>query len=367
VIEPPQWQPRLQLLSAYRADSHAAWADWLTATFSEFQWQTQELPGRHFRWRIRGNPLSWLDEFSDPAPAALVATSMVDLATVRGLHPVLGRVPALYYFHENQFAYPLGEHQVRSIEPQMVQLYGALTADRLAFNSRFNQTSFIDGVRALLARMPDGVPAGVPERLAAKSAVLPVPVLPVPASGERRDPGLILWNHRWEYDKDPDSFADALAALAQRGTDFRLALLGPRPARPPPALQRLRERFAHRIVADAHVPRAQYQAILGRAGIAVSTALHEFQGLAMLEAVSAGAAPLVPDALVYPEQYAETYRYPAGDTQALAQRLAQWLEFGAPAAPDVTSWTEQTLRPAWQRTLNSLTSTHRQPQPGSPP
>jgi len=350
--------PTVLLLSAYRADSHAAWADWLCNAFPAFTWQRAELPGRHFRWRIRGNPLSWVDEFSGPAPDALVATSMVDLATLRGLHPALAHVPALYYFHENQFAYPVGEHQARSIEPQMVQLYGALAADQVVFNSRFNRDSFLDGVGQLLARMPDAVPGGIVERLTARTAVLPVPIRPVAPAAADRDERLILWNHRWEYDKAPDAFADAVLELARRGLDFRLALLGARPPRAPAPLQALRQRFGERIVADGRVPRAEYQAILGRAGIAVSTALHEFQGLAMLEAVGAGAAPLVPDALAYTEQYPAEYRYPAGNGAALVDRLACWLTSGPPAPPGIRPWTEAALLPAWQPALQSLLSTN---------
>ncbi len=85
-------------------------------------------------------------------------------------------------------------------------------------------------------------------------------------------------------------------------------------------------------------------------GIAVSTAIHEFQGLGMLEAAGAGAAPLVPDALVYPEQYPRAYRYPAGDADALAARLGQWLG-DPPPAPDVSAWSEVALRPSWARLL----------------
>ncbi|MFW6093534.1 MAG: tRNA-queuosine alpha-mannosyltransferase domain-containing protein [Pseudomonadota bacterium] len=346
---------RLLLLSAYRADSHAAWSDWLTAAFADVHWQTLELPGRNFRWRIRGNPLSWLDALDPLTADALVATSMVDLATLRGLHPALARLPTLYYFHENQFAYPLGAHQARSIEPQMVQLYGALAADRLGFNSRFNLESFLDGVQRLLRRMPDAVPARVPERLAAKAEVLPVPVRPPAPAEAPRDPRLVLWNHRWEYDKAPELFAEALLALADRGVSFRLALLGARPEQPPAPLVRLREQLGGRIVADGKVARPQYAALLRRAGIVVSTALHEFQGLAMLEAVSAGAVPLVPDDLVYPEQYPPACRYPARDGAALAQRLQSWLEGTPPPAPDVRAWTEAALAGQWRSALAALT------------
>ena len=345
-------RPRIWLLSAYHADSHAAWADWLMQTFTDFDWQLIELPGRHFRWRIRGNPLSWLHSLPADTPDLLLATSMVDLATLKGLQPRLARVPALYYFHENQFAYPRSDQQHSSIDPQMVQLYGALCAERLLFNSAWNRDSFLAGVASLLQRLPDAVPTGITEQLAAKATVLPLAIKPINAQARQRD--LIVWNHRWEYDKAPQLFADAIAQLIARGTPFQLALLGARHAKPHSALQQIRTQAAEHILFDGHLPAAQYAKVLGRAQIAVSTAIHEFQGLAMLEAVSAGAFPLVPDALCYPEQYPTHCRYPAGDASALAERLQQCLADVAPAVPDVSAWESTQLQAPWHAALNGL-------------
>ncbi len=340
------------LLSAYGAASHRAWAAWLCAAQPERSWHCLELPGRHFAWRIRGNPLSWLDRLPEATPELIVATSMVDLATLKGLHPRLAAVPAVYYFHENQFAYPRQPGQVRTLEPQMVQLYGALTADRVLFNSRYNRDSFLNGVDELLRSFPDAVPGGVSERLERRSAILPVPIEPVPPAADR-DPRLILWNHRWEYDKAPELFVRALLDLAARGVRFRVALLGARPTTVPPPLSELRAALGSRIVADGHLDRAAYRQLLGRAGIVVSTARHEFQGLAVLEAVSAGARPLVPDALCYPEQYPDVCRYPPGDVDALTARLMRWLEGGLPAAVDVSGWFADKLQAAWRQGLGT--------------
>jgi len=360
---------RIWLLSAYRADSHARWADALILRHTGFDWRCFELPGRHFAWRIRGNPLSWLDAFdrrvAGPPPDALIATSMVDLATIRGLHPGLAEVPTLLYFHENQFAYPRSDRQTTSVEAQMVQLYAALAADRVAFNSEYNRASFLAGVDALMRRMPDSVPAGLVERLAAKSEVLPVLVEAIRPAAER-DPLLIAWNHRWEYDKDPDLFAEALCRMVDGGVPFRLALLGPRGARPVPALARIRSQLGARIVADGAVDRAAYAALLGRAAIVVSTAQHEFQGLAVLEAVSAGCIPVVPDALCYPEQFAARYRYPAGDLKALIGRLTDALA-GCLDPPSVARWTGPEPDTAWSRALERLTNGYSPfPDPAEP-
>lgn len=356
--EPPE-RPCAWLLSAYRADSHAAWADWLVETFDEFDWRRLELPGRHFAWRIRGNPLSWLDELADGAvPDLLVATSMVDLATIRGLHPRLAGVSTLLYFHENQFAYPASDAQTTSVEAQMVQLYSALAADRVRFNSRYNLESLVDGIDELLARLPDGVPGNIGARIERKSAVLPVPIRPIARSGARpsapaaeRDRRLIVWNHRWEHDRNPDLFAEAMLELARRGADFRLALLGPRPRKGPDARELLRRELPDRIRVDAMLPGPEYRNLLAGAGIAVSTSRHEFQGLALLEAASAGCIPLVPDDLCYPEIYPPEYRYPAGDREALVARLAEWLDGAAPGPVDVERWTATHLEPAWRNVL----------------
>jgi glycosyltransferase involved in cell wall biosynthesis len=344
---------RIWLLSAYRADSHAAWGDWLVEHLSEFDWTTIELPGRHFAWRIRGNPLSWLDSLPEDPPDGILATSMVDLATLKGLNPRLADVPTLYYFHENQFAYPHNDGQTTSLDAQMVQLYGALAANRVLFNSRYNRESLLAGVETLLQRLPDRVPAGIVDRLEARSNVLPVPIDPI-ASRTDRDEGLILWNHRWEYDKRPDRFASAMIELAERGVDFRLALLGPRPKQPPEPLLRLRRKLPGRIVADGRLDAREYRDTVARAGIAVSTSNHEFQGISVLEAASAGARPLVPDALCYPELYPARCRYPKGDMDAFTERLASWLAGKRPPAVDVTPWSRERLAPRWRAALATL-------------
>ncbi len=343
-------RPTVWLLSAYAAVSHRVWADHLIADQPAFDWQRYELPPRRFRWRIRANPLSWLETLPPGPPDLIVATSMVDLATLRGVRPDLARIPALYYFHENQFAYPVNTRQSQSLEPQLVQLYGGLAADQLVFNSGFNRDSYLAGVAELIAGRADERPDGVTERLAARSAIEAVPIGPVAPAGER-DPRLILWNHRWEYDKVPELFSQAIIALAQQGVDFRLALLGPRPEPPPEPLARLRRHVGDRIVVDQWADAAPYRHWVGRAGIAVSTTRHEFQGLAMLEAASAGARPLVPDALCYPEQYPPAYRYAAGDPDALTQRLRAWLTDGLPAPVDTKPWHRDRLAPRWRQRL----------------
>ena len=101
---------------------------------------------------------------------------MVDLATLRGLQPALSRIPCIYYCHENQFAYPDSPHRARPLEPLMVQLYGALAADCLVFNSGWNRSSFLTGVGAFLKNARP-IASGAYGSALGQGVCLPVPWL----------------------------------------------------------------------------------------------------------------------------------------------------------------------------------------------
>jgi glycosyltransferase involved in cell wall biosynthesis len=119
---------------------------------------------------------------------------------------------------------------------------------------------------------------------------------------EREAPPLIIWNHRWEFDKQPEVFFDALAELDRDGVPFRLALLGENSRSEARSFLDARRRYGPRLVHFGYEPdRAQYLAWLRRGAVSVSTAAQENFGIAAVEAAYAGAAPLWPDRLSYPE------------------------------------------------------------------
>jgi glycosyltransferase involved in cell wall biosynthesis len=366
------------LLSAYAASSHVHWQRSLVAMASSWQWRQLSLPPRYFSWRVRGNPLYWsqVERAALEQPwDVLVATSMVDLATLRGLVPSLGAVPALLYFHENQFAYPRRAQQSSLLEAQMVSLYAALAADALAFNSAYNRDSFVDGVAALLARLPDRVPPGVPQQLRDKALVLPVPIdLGATAQaaaawpGEQGDPGQrplrLLWSGRFEYDKGGEGLLDLLQQLEQRGLDYELAVTGQQFRDSPPVFARIEAQFSHRLVHFGFIEAADsLQALRQAADMVLSTALHEFQGLAVLEAVACGCLPVVPDRLAYPEIFPARFRYqslpdqPVTEAAAAASRvqdLAAALQRGDAAPPDISAYGLAALRPRYLALLEQL-------------
>lgn len=349
---------RVLLLSAYAAVSHRYWAQRLIDSLDDLEWTLLELPPRHFRWRIRGNPLSWMLKENDTLSRdydVVVATSMVDLATLIGLYPHLGRARKIVYFHENQFAYPESGEQRPQGEARMVNLYSALAADKVVFNTAYNRDSFVDGARRFLKALPENLPAATTlERLRERSVILPVPIEPLQQVSVHNGTGrLIVWNHRWEYDKNPDDFFAALFSLSERGVDFELAVMGQRFRQQPPIFDEAQERLSRHLVAWGPQPGPQYQALLDDASIVVSTTWHEFQGLAIMEAAQRGCLPLVPDRLCFPELYGEAYRYD-GTRQGLENQLSAWLDEpdSRPPVPSTTSWEWPTLLPQYRRLLN---------------
>jgi glycosyltransferase involved in cell wall biosynthesis len=154
--------------------------------------------------------------------------------------------------------------------------------------------------------MPDCRPDGTAERIRAKSRLLSPGldlagidlVSAVPAPG----PPIILWNHRWEFDKAPEVFFAALDELTRAAVPFRLALLGDNAQAQPQPFLKAREQYGERIVRFGYEPeRHEYLRWLRSSAVHVSTAVQENFGMAAVEAVYAGAYPIWPDRLSYPE------------------------------------------------------------------
>lgn len=305
------------LLSAYDAQSHQYWRTGLVGMFPEHQWQVLTLPARFFSWRVRGNGLSWAygekETLSKPYDL-IICTSMTDLSALIGLCPSLANVPSLIYFHENQFAYPLSGHEFSSVEPQIVSIYAALASTKVLFNSAFNRDTFLNGVNALLNKLPDQVPKGLMNILTEKSSVVSVPLkelsVPINLSSASDDKLQIIWNHRWEFDKGPALLLKALRALKQKSSDFIIHIVGQRFTKIPDEFNQLKHEFIDNIGRWGFIEDIDdYYALLSRSDVVLSTALHDFQGLSILEGMQLGCVPLVPERLAYPEFIPDAYRY----------------------------------------------------------
>jgi glycosyltransferase involved in cell wall biosynthesis len=135
----------------------------------------------------------------------------------------------------------------------------------------------------------------------------------------------VMWNHRWSYDKGPGEFAHALSVLAGEGHEFDVYALGEVERSGRRAYERLLNQLNDRVILCGYQEEDAYLGALCRSDLVVSSAQHDFFGLAVAEAIAAGARPLLPQRLAYPEIVPEalqaTLLYETGLIEALRSVL----------------------------------------------
>lgn len=270
----------------------------------------------------------------------IIATSMVDLVSLRGLVPALTNIPTLLYFHENQFAYPEGRQRDDNLEPKLVPIYAVLGADMIAFNTQFNRDTMLQGVMSLSKALPDPLPDDLFSRIE-QAALLPVPLPEIDENqSHNTDPECleVLWNHRWEYDKRPELLLAVVRLAQQKHYRYRFHVVGQQFRQQPEQFAEI-ETLLTAIADETGIERGafgyledetEYRQLLNTADVVLSTALHDFQGLAIQEACLHGCWPIAPDALAYPEYLpAEALYAVQADNDSTAKRVLEKLQLQA--------------------------------------
>jgi glycosyltransferase involved in cell wall biosynthesis len=181
------------------------------------------------------------------------------------------------YMHENQLTYPLPvdpstgpmrrQKGERDLHYAFVNYASMLAADRVVFNSRFHREAYLAALPIFLKHFPEHCELASVGEIAGKTEVLPVGVQVDIMKRGGTGPNLpneplILWNQRWEYDKNPDQFCRALIAVHDLGLSFRLALCGEAFERQPSAFISAMEKLEPHLVHVGYAEEDLYHNLL---------------------------------------------------------------------------------------------------------
>lgn len=297
----------------------------------------------------------------------LVASDMLDLPAFLALtRPRFSSLPVMLYLHENQFTYPRLRGTKFNSWFGQINYLSACAADVVAFNSEFHRGDFLHALRTLAEQPNNWLVAQAIDEIERKSVVLPVGVelewLDALRPAERRPaPPLVLWSHRWEFDKAPELFAWTILRLAGEGVPFRVAVAGDpgnNPSAELLALQDLpRERLRHFGFVES---RNEYGQLLWESDIVVSTSRHEFFGVAMVEALYCGCTPIAPARYNYPSLVPQSlhgsclFETPAEFEAKLRTLLAARPPANALLRASARRFSWRDVAPVWDRALELL-------------
>ncbi|RXM98649.1 Glycosyltransferase-like domain-containing protein 1 [Acipenser ruthenus] len=290
----------------------------------------------------------------------LFTSSVLNLAELAALRPDLATLKKILYFHENQLVYPVRKNQERDFQYGYNQVLSCLVADVVVFNSAFNMESFLTTIGTFMKLIPDYRPKDLEKIIRPKCQVLYFPInfpdvkrfftddkhsyfSEKTVVEEARNPERCLSENenstlvkRLTKNSDSDQEPGSCKKISATCQEV--------PLNPPGTPQELNRKEESESTVPYHEEdkeqptfdpcgktdiftearkdldacvshwgyissKEEYFKALCEADVVVSTAKHEFFGVAMLEAVHCGCYPLCPNALVYPEIFAAEYLY----------------------------------------------------------
>jgi glycosyltransferase involved in cell wall biosynthesis len=264
------------------------------------------MAGENWRWRMLGSALHIAENI--PPLDKYDGIIITDLFNLSDFKALVGTPcpPVLAYFHENQITYPQPPGDKGAFQLGIINITTALVADMVVFNSKMHRDSFLNAIPGFLRRGRDYGPEQVAEKIREKSTVLyPGITLEIENNidiKQQTDPPLIVWNHRWGFDKNYEMYFKVLEELNKMELDFHLAIMGENFGMIPEQFKTAEKQYKDRILQFGYVPsRQEYEKWLRRGAIVISTAMQENFGMSVIEAIIMGCIPLLPDRLSYPE------------------------------------------------------------------
>ena len=306
---------KILIIEPFFTGSHKAWAEGYQK-FSRHKVEILSLPGRFWKWRMHGGAVTLAKRYHklNFQPDIILATDMLNLPVFISL--IKPTCPVSMYFHENQFTYPWSPED-KDVELLRDKHYGfinyssALSADHVYFNSQFHQESFFTGLEGFLRQFPEYREIQNIKKINAKSSVLHLGLDLnkfdlFKSKKNNYEAPLILWNHRWEHDKNPKIFFDVIQGLSNKGFDFNLVVLGEEFKTELPCFNQARSKLDKHILQFGYTDSFEkYAEWLWKADVLPVTSNQDFFGASIMEAVYCNTVPLLPSRLAYPNLFQE--------------------------------------------------------------
>jgi len=219
-------------------------------------------------------------------------------------------IPAIIYFHENQISYPWSPNDIdvkknRDSHYGFINYSSALSSDHILFNSNYHMNTFMNELNPFLKNFPDHNELDSINIIKRKSKTLHLGLdlkrFDLKKIKKKEKPS-ILWNHRWEYDKNPELFFSILEKVKNEGYKFNLIVIGENFSQSPEIFDRAKKNFKDELIHWGYAKTFElYAELLWRADILPVTSNQEFFGISVMEAIYCGNWPILPNRLTYPE------------------------------------------------------------------
>lgn len=303
---------RCLLLESFYGGSHKVWADKLMKIF-DGRMTMLSLPDRFWKWRMEGS--AW--EFAKQYRAlnrefdCIVFSDLINVSLFLSFAKIdRSKTKLILYMHENQLSYPQSfEMHEKDIERDrhygFIDIMNAMIVDQVIFNSKFHQYDFSKEIEPFLDAFPDTPIDFSREGLLKKSRIIPIPLALneiIDRPKAYRKTKTILWNHRWEYDKNPELFFNTLIDLQEEGCNFNVHIIGQKYKRYPEIFDKAKRVLEDKVLSFGFIKsREEYLNLLHKSDIYPVCSFHDFFGISVVEAIASGIKPLLPNRLVYPE------------------------------------------------------------------
>ena len=302
-------------IEPYYSGSHKRWID-SYKKHSNHNVKILHLPGNKWKWRMHGGAITLANQFLklNEKIDIILCSDFLNLPVFKSIcDKAIKDIPVVMYFHENQLSYPWSPEDQdielkRDLHYHYINYTSSLVSNLNLFNSNYHLESYINSLYKYLKKMPDFNNFESIKEIEKKSSVLYIgceleKFNQYKIDRKNKKP-LILWNHRWEFDKNPELFFQTLFKLKEEGFDFELAILGERFKDYPDIFNQAKSLLSKNIVHFGYCDKFKdYAKWLWKADLLPITSNQDFFGISIVEAVFCNTYPILPERLSYTELF----------------------------------------------------------------